>query len=168
MFYHFYGVTNNSTFKSGLQNYCYHGVYQKNELPKKLNDDHIDLVLFLNNCIESFSYTLSEVMYAQIPSMSFDIGAIANRIKKYDIGWVIDYTRNPEDIKRMYEIIFKTKEYNEKIKNLKKIKTITNYDMVEELEKLYTINSRQKNNYHIQKYLNNYVINYTIKEEDLL
>lgn len=168
LFYHFYGVTNNELFRSNLQNYYYHGIYQKNELPKKLNEDHIDLVLFLNNCIESFSYTLSEVMYAQIPSMSFDIGAIGNRIRKYNVGWVIDYTRNPEDIKKMYEIIFKTKEYNEKIKNLKRIKTITNFDMTKELEMLYDVDNRPKNSYHTYKYLNNYIVNYTIKEEDLL
>ncbi len=162
IYYHLYGMTNNEKFKSDFDKYTYHGPYKKSVLPKKLNEDKIDLVLFLNNCLESFSYALSEVIYSQIPCVSFDIGAIGNRIKKNNIGWVIKYTQNPKDINKIYNVIFNEKEYKEKIKNLKNYKNITIEDMVESIRKYYNTDKILKNNYLIEKYLEKYQIKYIL------
>ena len=40
----------------------------------------------ISTCPETYNYTLSEISLAKIPVLCFDIGAIANRVKKYKIG----------------------------------------------------------------------------------
>ena len=91
-------------------NFINHGGYNKSDLPKILNDNKIDLVLLLSTCFESFSYVLSETAYAQVPCLAFDIGAIASRIKKDNIGWVIDRSSSSKDIENKYNEVFDEKE----------------------------------------------------------
>lgn len=92
--YHFFGIAADDFYTHNHKNYKYHDVYKKKKLPKILNNNNINIVLFLNQCEESFSYTLSEVIYSKIPVIAFNIGAIGNRIKKDDLGLVIEKTNN--------------------------------------------------------------------------
>ena len=59
-------------------------------MPKLLNDNHIDVVLMLSICPETFSYVLSETVYAKVPVIALDVGAIGNRVKEMDVGIVLD------------------------------------------------------------------------------
>ena len=160
--YHLFGSANIEI--SNNSNYIDHGKYNKNELPKLLNDNQIDLVLLLSTCFESFSYVLSEVTYAQIPCLAFDIGAIASRIKKDNIGWIIDRKSTYSNIIATYEKIFEEEEYEEKIKNIKNYHFNTTNEMINKLnntyEKLYEKNL--KDYYYITKELNNYYLKYKI------
>ena len=38
---------------------------------------------------ETYSYTLSESLISEIPEISFDLGAIAERVKKAEVGWIL-------------------------------------------------------------------------------
>ena len=160
--YHLFGSTNIDIIDK--PNFVNHGKYNKRDLPKLLNDNKIDLVLLLSTCFESFSYVLSEVTYAQIPCLAFDIGAIASRIKEDKIGWVISSKSTEEDIVECYEKILDEKEYDEEILNIKKYHHITKQEMINETKKIYDsfYEKNKKDYYYINKALNNYYLKYKL------
>lgn len=123
--YHVFGITSTNELKQNKSNYEFHDRYKRKDIPWLLNKFKIDLVLFLNPCKESFSYTLSEVLYAGIPCLSFDIGAIGNRIKTNQVGWVIPPTDNYEIILKMIFHIKEDQIYQE-VKN-----NVINYNVPE-------------------------------------
>ena len=50
----------------------------------------MSIVLIPSICFETYSYTTSEAIYSGYPVISFNIGAPAERIKRYGCGWVIN------------------------------------------------------------------------------
>ncbi|WP_330582768.1 glycosyltransferase [Suipraeoptans intestinalis] len=52
-------------------------------------ENDIDIFLIPSIWPETFSYTTEEIMQMGMPVMSFDIGAPAERIKKYEKGLII-------------------------------------------------------------------------------
>ena len=157
---HLFGIIYDRKYQENKNNYYYHGTYQKNEISKLLNDNKIDVVLFLNQCEESFSYTLSEVIYSGIPSLAFNIGSIGNRIEKNKLGWTIDKT---DDYK---VIITKLNQINSDYTKIKK--NVLNYHLntmkeyISELLKIYNQNQNKKDTKkEIDKqfqYLHNYYL----------
>lgn len=163
--YHLFGWSTIEDLNHSSDNYEYHGLYKKHELPRLLNENHIDLVCLLSLCPETFSYVLSEVMFAQIPTMAFDIGAIANRIKKHNVGKIIPYGAGVEEIENSINEYFEKKEYVLYKKNLMKTKTQTVDEMVKQVEKIYNDGyiPYNKNSKKIYEYLRNYYLKYIIK-----
>ena len=152
--YNLFGVTANKYLLRNYDNYTYHGPYNRNNICKLLNKNKIDLVLFLNKCEETYSYTLSEVVYAGIPSLAFDLGAIGNRIKKDKLGWVIPYTEDYTKVVDMYSTVIK--EYNTVKDNIDKYNTKTIGEYVDEIKEIYEgcyKNRRIKNTYNHYKFL---------------
>jgi len=86
---HLFGVTDDEELEKNQHNYKNHGAYLREELPQLLTDNHIDLGCILSLCPETYSYTLTETYMAKIPVLSFDIGAVGDRIKKDKLGWVL-------------------------------------------------------------------------------
>ena len=159
--YHLFGSTNINI--DANDKFINHGNYKKNDLPKLLNDNKIDLVLLLSTCFETFSYTLSEVIYAKIPCLAFNIGAIASRIIKDEIGWVIDKNSTFKDIVKQYDKIFDKNEYDKKLKNIEKYVMPTKKEMIEKVKKIYTKmykNKTMKDYYIINKELKKYYLKY--------
>ncbi len=72
------------------ENIIMHGKYQREELPELIKQYEIDLVFIASIWPETFSYTTEEAIKMGIPVASFDIGAPAERVKKYDKGLIID------------------------------------------------------------------------------
>ncbi|HCW52900.1 MAG TPA: hypothetical protein DG753_03985 [Clostridium sp.] len=66
------------------------GSYTVDELPKLMLQNDIDVVFISSICPETFSYTTEEIIKMNYPIVSFDIGAPAERIKKYKKGLVLD------------------------------------------------------------------------------
>jgi glycosyltransferase involved in cell wall biosynthesis len=54
-----------------------------------MKDNKIDIIFIASIWPETFSYTTEEVMMMGLPVASFDIGAPAERIRKYDKGLVV-------------------------------------------------------------------------------
>ena len=161
--YHLFGFSNDKYFEKRNIKLINHGRYNKYDLPYLLRKNNIDLVLFLNQVEETFSYTLSEVVLAGIPSLAFNIGAIGNRIKKDKLGWVINITDNPSIIIDKIVDIFKNGSYNNIIESIKKYHFLTNEDYANIIFNYYLKNyiPREKNLYDHSKYLKQFWI-YTI------
>lgn len=67
-----------------------HGAYQRDELDVLLGQYQISTVLIPSIAPETFSYTTSEAMLMGYPVICFDLGAPAERIKKFGCGLVIE------------------------------------------------------------------------------
>lgn len=160
--FHFYGWSTNSSLNQTKNNLVYHGIYNKKELPKLLNDDNIDLILSLSVCPETFSYVLSETLYAKIPSLSYDIGAIGNRITQNSTGEVLSLDSSVRDIKKKIEEMLSDNNYEKYIKNIEKTKINSIEDMVNDVLEIYNESyiPKEKNIYEVEKELNNFYLKY--------
>lgn len=65
------------------------GRYTYDELPRLALENDIDVFFISSIWPETFSYTAEEAMKMGYPVMSFNIGAPAERIKKYDKGCIV-------------------------------------------------------------------------------
>lgn len=65
------------------------GKYNNKNISDLLNKYQISFVLIPSICPETFSYTASEAVKSGYPILAFDIGACAERIKKYNCGWIV-------------------------------------------------------------------------------
>ncbi|MEA1880452.1 MAG: rhamnan synthesis F family protein [Campylobacterota bacterium] len=66
------------------------GKYALNELENLIIKNKIDIFLIPSIWPETFSYTTQEIMMMQMPLMVFNLGAPAERVSKYDKGYIID------------------------------------------------------------------------------
>jgi len=147
--YHLFGVTGHKELNN-YKNFTNHGRYQREALPGLLNKYEIDLVCFLGDCRESFSYALSEVLYAGVPVFSFDLGAIGERIKASGAGWTIEYTKDMKTVLKFISEKIKSKEYQEKLRAAEDTKVQTVDGMVKDLLTFYDCNIAGKD--LVQKY----------------
>lgn len=164
--YHLFGTSSEGYLTKNHKNYIYHGLYNKKDLPKLLNDNHIDLVLMLSICPESFSYVLSEVAYSKIPVVALDIGAIGNRVKEMNIGLTVKYESNYKDIINCCKKIFKNDVYLKYIKSLENVKIYQIKDMVYDVIKIYNnihYQERKKDFYTVKNNIKKYRIKYKFK-----
>lgn len=131
---HLIGKSEDEYLTKNRPGYVYHGAYVRGMLPKLLKQNDIDLVCILATWPETYSYTLTETYMAQVPVLTFDLGAVAQRVKDDGLGWTIDLnsTTNSilKEIKRIYE---NKEEYIEKKNNFKKYK----FKTIEEMQNYY-------------------------------
>ena len=71
-----------------VPNVIIHGYYRSGELPSLLARHRIGLVVLPSIVPESFSLTLSEAWLAGASVAAFDLGAIAERIRREGGGWL--------------------------------------------------------------------------------
>lgn len=67
-----------------------HGRYKREELPSLMKKYEVDIIFIASIWPETFSYTTEEAIKMNMKVASFDIGAPAERLKKYDKGIIID------------------------------------------------------------------------------
>lgn len=147
---HLFGSTCEDELNKSNGNYIYHGNYNREDIIKNLKENHIDIILLLAIWPETYSYTLTEASIAEIPVIALDYGALAERISKDDLGWILGKETTFDDVLNKLNAIFENEnEYNQKIQNLKKyvkdLKSIKN--MCNDYEKIYDNylkNSNQK------------------------
>lgn len=65
------------------------GAYTRGAIPRLTLQNDIDVFLIPSIWPETFSYTTEEIMKMGMPVMCFDIGAPAERVKKYEKGIII-------------------------------------------------------------------------------
>ena len=135
---HLFGKSEDEELRKNKSNYINHGPYVRGELPKLLVNNNIDLVCILTNWPETYSYTLSETYMAKIPVLTFDLGAVGDRVKEDRLGYVIPYNENEDIIlQKINQIIKNTKEYNGILDNFKNYKPKTTAEMQKEYVKIY-------------------------------
>ena len=164
--FHLFGTTEFPFLEKNRSNYTYHGKYKREELSNLLKENKINLVCSFSIWAETYSYTLTEEIASGIPVLSFDIGAVSQRIKKSGCGYIIGLDSTPEQILEKIDDIFKNKkEYHKVLENIKKYEIKTVKDMSLEYEKYYTttdrINLNKENSTYLKKIIKE---NYEVKE----
>lgn len=97
-----------------------HGRYERTEIEDKLNEEAIDLICILSIWPETYSYTISEAIMAQIPILTLDIGALGERINKYKCGWVLPCNATSNEIlNEIHRIKNSPEGYEIKMQNIK-------------------------------------------------
>jgi glycosyltransferase involved in cell wall biosynthesis len=77
--------------------YMVTGPYKNSEISNLLAKHKIALVVIPSIWPETFSYVTGEAMVSGYPIITFNFGAPAERVKKYDGGWIVD-SINSNDI----------------------------------------------------------------------
>ena len=68
----------------------YYGKYERNELQHSIEYNDVSCVLFPSIWPETFSFVISELIMMEIPIICFNLGAQAEKVKKYKLGKVIN------------------------------------------------------------------------------
>lgn len=144
---HLLGKSNDKQLQKNKPNYINHGPYVRGELPQLLIDNDIDLVCIFATWPETYSYTLTECYMAKVPVLTFDIGAVGERIQKDGLGWVIEFNTNSSKIlEKIRELSNNKKEYAKIKKNFENYKFKTVEEMQKSYEDLYNkINVKENN-----------------------
>ncbi len=164
--FHLFGTSEVEALKKNKKNYIYHGYYKREELSKLLKENKIDIVCSLSICPETYSYTLTEIIASGVPVLALDIGAIAERIRENNFGWIIDIPKNGRTvIEKLNNIFSNLNDYNDKIDSINNYKLRNTQDMVNDYKKLYDVSLKEydykilrkiiKNNYKESVSINN-------------
>jgi glycosyltransferase involved in cell wall biosynthesis len=73
------------------------GAYAVNDLPKIIEREQIDVLLFPSVCPETYSRTLSELFALKVPIVSLDVGAQGDRVSAYEYGVAVS-SADPQEI----------------------------------------------------------------------
>lgn len=125
--------------KMNQENLVKVGTYSQETVKGLLQGYGIDLICLLPLWAETFSYTLSEAIISEIPVLATDIGAISERIRKEDIGFLVDVEEKPEAmVERILHIWNNEQEvYQQKKKNMAKAVLKSVEEMAGEYRKAY-------------------------------
>lgn len=134
---HLFGKSEEELLTKNTSNYTYHGAYKRGELPQLLIDNQIDLVCIFATWPETYSYTLTESYMAKVPVLTFDIGAVGDRVKKDQLGWVIDLENTNKILEKIKEISNNKEEYNKIKSNFEKYTFKTTEEMQNYYLKMY-------------------------------
>lgn len=138
---HLFGITSSKINKCN-EHYIDHGAYTRDKLKELLQRNNIKLICLFSIWPETYSYTMTEAIACGIPVISYDFGAIAERIKKYNLGWVINTKATPEEISNFINKIFSSsKKYKDVIESINQYKIISTKKMAKNYEKIYEKNS---------------------------
>ena len=144
--FHLFGDSEYSVLKKESNNYKYHGKYKREELPKLLNDNKIHLVCNLSIWPETYSYTLTETISCGVPVLSYDIGAVAERINKNGFGWTVPINSSIKELEQYIIDLKNDKEgYKKIIDNLNNYKIKSTDDMASDYKKIYDVNITREN-----------------------
>ena len=129
--FHLFGLSDDPFFNQNTKNYQYHGEYKRENLAHLLRKKKIDVVCLLTRCPESYCYTLSEVLSAGIPVIGFDIGAIGERIKRLNVGWIVSLkSKEIGVLNKLREIKANPSMYQKCLNSFSKLQLSTTEHMV--------------------------------------
>jgi glycosyltransferase involved in cell wall biosynthesis len=98
-----YSMNDKLMEKAGVQ---ITGKYQEHEAMEKLNNLNPHVIWLPSIWPETYSYTLSLAIKANLPVFAFDIGAIARRAKEYGMGDLLmplEWANIPANINQKFE-----------------------------------------------------------------
>lgn len=170
--FHLFGKTEFKKLEKNQKNYIYHGAYKRENLPSLLKENDINLVCNFSIWAETYSYTLTEEIASGVPVLSFDIGAVGDRIKENNYGYVMDIDSNIDDIVKKINSIFNNKEeYKKIVNNVKNYKIKTVNEMIKDYQKVYSkqklIGVNEDNSAILRKIISdNYNVNETVSSSE--
>ena len=135
--FHLFGIAHSDLLKKNHSNYEYHGVYKRNELPRLLKENKIHLVCNLSIWPETYSYTLTETIACGVPVLSYNIGAVGERILKNGFGWILENKDMNYALKKISEISKNLDEYNMRIRNINSYSIKSTSEMCLEYKDMY-------------------------------
>ncbi len=160
---HLFGKANDKELSKNKTNYINHGSYKRGELPQLLINNDIDLICIFATWPETYSYTLTECYMAQIPILTFNIGAVGDRVKEDKLGWILDF---PSDSNKILEKISEIKENKEEYKNIVEKFKEYNFKNLKEMQDYYLkLYNNIHNEYKISDIYN--FMNYRNKAKEL-
>lgn len=83
------GDTEQMDFR-GYPNFEKTGAYELSQLPRLIYENDIDIFLISSVWPETFSYTAEEAIKMGMPIAAFDMGAPAERIRRYEKGLILE------------------------------------------------------------------------------
>ena len=86
------------------------GWYTREDVTVLLRQNRIDLVCILPIWPETFCYTVSEAELAGVPVLVTDMGALGERIRRDQTGWIISAESSAKDALDMLDRIFADEE----------------------------------------------------------
>ncbi len=78
-----------------------HGYYRAGSLPTRLLADGVSVALLVSIGPESYGLTLDECVAAGVPSIVFDVGAPAERVRAWNAGAVVPLAEGVEGVARV-------------------------------------------------------------------
>lgn len=135
---HLFGIFD-SLEQKNTKHFMNHGKYKREELKGLLQKNNIQLICLFSTWPETYSYTMTESIACGIPVLSFDLGAIEERIHKYGLGWTINRNATIDQIiNKLFEISNDSKKYKKVINNINKYQMKTTKEMSIEYIKIYS------------------------------
>lgn len=161
---HLFGITSDTEFNETDGNFIFHGMYDRENIIQLLKENNIGLVCLFSIWPETYSYTLTEAIIAGIPVLVLDYGALSERTKKDNLGWVLDKNVTTEQIvEKINQIFSEPEEYQKKIESIQSylthLKTVE--EMAKEYENLYDSYMLKQSN--LQKNINREVLENLLK-----
>jgi glycosyltransferase involved in cell wall biosynthesis len=77
------------------------GYYRAGTLPERLARDGVDVALLLSVGAETYGLTLDECVAAGVPAVVFDVGAPAERVRRWSAGVVVPVEEGAEGVVRV-------------------------------------------------------------------
>lgn len=134
---HLFGILD-SPLQKNTKFYINHGRYKREELKEKLKKNNIQLICLLSTVPETYSYSLSESIACGIPVLAFNIGALGERVKKSQVGWLIDANSTCDQIiQKIREIASNPEQYTKIVDNINKTSLKTVNQMANDYHKIY-------------------------------
>ena len=165
--FHLFGSSELPELKKNRSNFINHGKYDRDKLGELLKENNINLVCLLSIWPETYSYTLTESIASGVPVLSFNIGAIADRIKENKYGWVLEKNTSKDIINKIISIYENKDEYNKTMNVIKNYHTKTIEEMGKDYSDIYSKDKAIKlsdENAKVLRYLieNSYETNETV------
>jgi len=118
-----------------------HGIYDRQDLPGLLEKYHVSAILIPSICPETFSFTTSEALLLGYPVICFDIGASADRVRKYQCGILADSISEDALLKTIKTIIERPEIIGELSENSAKYQPASSQEHLQKM--LYLVTQTQ-------------------------
>lgn len=139
--YVFGGIGDDDLASLEKENLTKTGWYKREDILSLVKLYKIDVICILPIWPETFCYTLSEALLCKVPVIVTDIGAVGDRVKSMECGWVIPKECKYEDVLNLvYHINNTPQEYEEKYNIVKSLQVRKLSDMISDYDRLYCSN----------------------------
>ena len=126
--FHFMGVIPEMLENCGV----YHGSYNRDSFHEKACEIQPSFAAIFSIWPETYCHTLSEAWASGLPVLSFDFGAVGERIKKHKAGWFLDPDNIQTSFDRIIEIAGNPEAYQKALANVAAIRFKTTREMADQ------------------------------------
>lgn len=115
------------------------GWYKREDIYNILINNEIDLICILSTVEETYCYTLSEALATGIPVVATDVGALGDRMRKLNCGWLVSKDISADEIfNLLVSINSNNEEFQQKQKAVSSVYVKSLEDMNTDYDELYT------------------------------